>query len=748
MKNLLIVESPGKVAKIKSFLGSDWTVLASCGHIRELAKDTPDSLGFILAGDRVETHYIFRDGRSQETVSRIRAAAKHAGTIILATDEDREGESISWHLADVLGLKSPQRATFTEITKPAVLKAVSNPRSLDRNLVAAARCRDCLDKLVGYQISPLVWQLDNGSTSAGRVQSATLHLICVREQQIQSFVPQDYWSVYVIYAEGFKAFYVGDERSAAEEPVGESDDAGEEDKNKSAQGTRVTSQEQAEKLVKVAQNNSHRILKIEGKTDLKKPPAPFTTSALQQAAGVRLGLSPEVTMKVAQTLYEGGHITYMRTDSVALSPEFKSAVRDYLGKSDPDNVPEQASAFKNKDSAQEAHEAIRPTHVETLPDSAGALAGKEVALYDLIWRRAVASQCKPAALQKTIIVTESDGLKWTARGQVVTTAGYTKYWNDISADSQLPSLQGGQTLTLKSASADKKETVPPSRYSEPKLVQLMEREGIGRPSTYAATLAVLKNREYVSLKGKQLQPTKRGIEVDRFLAEALPDLIRADFTAKVEGTLDAIAQGSESWEKWLNEWNQSYLVPALEKAQIVVRRINPNYKPKKAVQAVVTEIVCPTCGKQMSKVAHQVKNADHFLKCDNRNGGCGAAMFLNESGEYVLAAPQINKSSGGNENDRKTSSAPTSGKSKPKGGKGGGKPASQSAPSAIATTEHNCPVCQSSLERYNYSRDGKNKAMLRCSKQENRRDSCKDVAFFQQNQNGWWSPKFGELTGS
>jgi DNA topoisomerase-1 len=758
MKNLLIVESPGKIKKLKSILGNDWIVLASCGHIRELAKDTPDSLGFVLLGDRIETHYIIRDARSEENIAKIRTAALQASTVILATDEDREGESISWHLKEVLGLKNPRRATFTEITKPAVLRAIAQPRQLDENLVAAARCRDCLDKLVGYRVSPLVWQLNNGSVSAGRVQSAALHLLCEREREIERFVPQDYWLVFVEYVEGFKAFYAGSDKSVqpdVDESSGGSDDAAdEEDEGDVTPGTRVSTQEQAFRLVNIAQTHPHQVVEVKGRTDAKKPPTPFTTSALQQAAGVRLGQSPEQVMRVAQHLYEQGLITYMRTDSVVLSSEFCSAAGEWLLHNDPDNIRKSALQFKNKEKAQEAHEAIRPTHVEQTPNSVD-LTGQELALYDLIWRRAIASQCADAVLQKTTILTKSGSVSWLVRGQVLVSPGYTVYWNDISADSQLPSLSEGQRLTLKAATSQKKQTTSPPRYTQPRLVQLLEKVGIGRPSTYAPTIAVLKSREYVSLKGKRLQPTRKGTEVDEFLLNALPELLQADFTAQMEQTLDSIAQGKENWEYWLNQWNASYFVSALAKAQSIVNKINPTGQPsKKSVETVTTDIHCPNCDRVMLKIFyHSPKmHGDHFLKCDAHSGGCGAAMFLDESEEYVLAelvdgrqsrtknSRQLTKASHSKPSSRTLSPMPM------RSQKEASEAASSSGSSTATQTSHACPVCGNPLEQYSYHKDGQAKSMLRCAVKGNRGGKCKDVAFFKTQTGNWWSPQLGELT--
>ena len=363
-----------------------------------------------------------------------------------------------------------------------------------------------------------------------------MHLLCVREREIQAFVPQDYWSVWVTYEEGFKAFY----RSSPKPQHKSAKDSG--DKKAEKESERVTSQERADELVAIAQIHPHQVLQIEGKQASQSPPPPFVTSTLQQAAGSKLHFSPEQTMKVAQSLYEKGHITYMRTDSVILSAPFCKSVRQYLQQHDPTNVPRKTTRHRAVKGSQEAHEAIRPTEVNHLPQQLQrALSSDEARLYELIWNRAVASQCAPAQLRKTRIVTQSGEAYWEARGQVLEFAGYTRYWNNISADSVLPAVTQGQALRRSQAQADQKQTQPPPRYSEPKLVKLMEQKGIGRPSTYAPTIKTLRQREYVSLLQGKLQPTALGLELDGALEKLLPDLIQPEFTAQMETALDAMA---------------------------------------------------------------------------------------------------------------------------------------------------------------------------------------------------------------
>ena len=719
MLKLLLIESPGKLKKLGQILGAGWIVKASMGHIRELANDGEDALGFDLDGDRVNCRYEPRSDRARSVLKELRQTVKQVTEVYIATDPDREGETIGWHLTQELRLKQPKRVTYSEITIAAVTAAIANPKTLDQNLIAAGRARDCLDKLVGYKGSKhLVWALNNGAKSMGRVQSATLHLLCQREKEILAFVPQDYWSVWVEYIEGFKAFYRSS-INAKKDEISEHDDATNSIDSK-PESDRVTSQAEADRLVAIASSNPHQVVQVEKKTTSQSPPPPFITSTLQQAAGAKLRFSPEFTMKIAQSLFEAGYITYMRTDSVTLSDQFCAAVRQYLEQNDPNNVPANAARHRSSKGAQEAHEAIRPTEVFLTPEQISSRVGEdENKLYELIWNRAVASQCRPAQLDKTRIVTQSGEVFWEARGQVLTFPGYTVYWNNISNDSELPNVQQGQAVTLKQAGADKKQTQPPPRYTEPKLVQLMERKGIGRPSTYSPTIKTLKERQYVELSKDKLQPLQLGMELDAFLERVLPDLIAAEFTAKMERELDAIASGKLDWERYLTSWNRDYFAPALEKAIREIAKVKPTLSNSNGVKTSaqpskeVTNIQCPNCRRQMTQVFSKSKKlkADHFLSCDERMGGCGTVMFLNQkSGNYELPYSE-------------------------------GKP----SPNPQSLTEHFCPVCSSPLESHEYSKEGQTKVMLRCSNPKTRQKKCKDVAFFESKRGGWWSPKFGEL---
>ena len=720
-KRLLIVESPGKVKKLSKILGHEWIVRASCGHIRELSNEGDDSLGFFMDGNRVRCRYIPRSQQAKETISKLKSAVKQVSEVVLATDPDREGETIAWHLKEALGLREPKRVVYTEITEAAVRAAIAKPRRLDSNLVGAGLCRDCLDKLVGYKGSPLVWALNNGAKSVGRVQSATLHLICQREREIITFVPQDYWSVWVDYVEGFRAFYKGLTNSSPETSEQENQEIDDTviKKSEKAESKKVLSEAEADRLVAEARKHPHQIIQYEGKTSYRQPPPPFITSTLQQAAGSRLKFAPEKTMQVAQKLYEAGLITYMRTDSVMLSPEFCDSVRKWLEQNDPDNLPNKTARHRSKKNAQEAHEAIRPTNIfRPSVELRVELSSDEFNLYVLIWKRAVASQCRPAQLRKTLVIIKSGEILWQARGQVVEFLGYAKYWANLSKDTILPSLQQGQILTLENAGHEKKQTQPPPRYSEPKLVQLMERKGIGRPSTYSPTIATLKKRGYVQLTKSNLQPTNLGLEVDDFLQKALPDLLKTEFTAQMEDALDSIASGKQTWQKYLTNWNQDYFAPALVKAKtvpIAASAVSTSGNKTATVERNYdkSRTRCPECNNHLAKIKSSKVKKKYFLKCVS---GCENVVLFWSDYNKSWQPPRSK--------DNKTSTA-------------------KKPPAKI--TKYPCPVCKKPMEEYGYTKDGQQKTMLRCSDSNSRKQKNHKEAVYFNTAKGWWSPKFGNL---
>ncbi len=807
MTNLLLIESPGKLKKLSQILGAGWIVRASMGHVRELANDGEDALGFDLGETSVDCRYEPRGDRGKKVLAELRQAVKQANTVYIATDPDREGETIGWHLQQALRLNNPRRVIYSEITPQAVRAAIAHPRTLDQALIAAGRARDCLDKLVGYKGSKhVVWKLNNGAKSMGRVQSATLHLLCQREQTIRGFQPQDYWSVWVEYAEGFKAFYRaqgGATRANAAEAVDDATDgasgvaeSGAEAKA-GPESDRVTSQAEADRLVAIARSHPHQVIKLEGKTTTQLPPPPFITSTLQQAAGAKLRFSPEQTMKVAQTLYEAGHITYMRTDSVTLSAEFCATVRDYLAQTDPTNLPKTAPRYRANKTAQEAHEAIRPTDIRRIPAALAAqVSGDAAQLYDVIWHRTVASQCCGARLRKTRVVTAAGSTHWEARGQVVEFAGYTRYWNNLSADSALPGVQSQQAVHLKQAGADAKQTQPPPRYTEPKLVQLMERQGIGRPSTYAPTIKTLKERHYVQIEKGKLQPTALGMDLDGALAKLLPDLIQPEFTAQMEAALDAIAHGQQDWQTYLTTWHRTYFAPALNQAGRLLgtgmvgtgivsgtaTRV-PSGNPLEA-SVVATDISSGVIsGKSPRGKAGgrspSAKTTTKTPKTTTKTRAKAKAIAKTASIGKTTTIPTATKTPLATKTAPAMKTAPTAPIPCPKCQKALNKvpstspklqadhylkcgagcgtvmfwnaqaaqyelPYAQRPPNPDAFTDHPCPVCGALLERYTYTKEGKPKTMLRCSLPDHRRGKCQEVAFF-VGRDGFWSPKFGTL---
>jgi len=575
---LLIIESPGKLKKITQYckeLGYDAVVKASMGHIRELFSTGEDGWGFAIDGNKITSDWSVTASK-KKNVADIKSQAK-GRRVILATDGDREGESIAWHLAQVLKLKNPDRITYAEITKPALKAALDKPRKLDDGLVGAALGRAHLDKMVGYSGSKrVVWALDIGAKSMGRVQSSALWILVKRELEIRNFKPTTYFSLTTTYGEGFKALYRAASTKASES-VEVVDDSGEE--KAGSESDRVTDKAVAEKILAIARSTPHQVTKVESKKTSQNPPAALTTSTLQQVAGSKLKFSPDQTMGVAQKLYEGGHITYMRTDSVALSEGFCDSVRQYLEQHDPENVPTKVAKHGNKEGAQEAHEAIRPTDINQDPKQI-KLSGEELALYTLIWQRAIATQCAPAQLNKTCVSIQSGSTNWEVRGQSLAFAGYTKHWNNLSGDSLLPVLKEGQTLKLIQVSADQKQTSAPGRYTEPKLVQEMEKKGIGRPSTYASTIKTLKDREYIKIpkaKGMaKIEVTSMGLELMDVLDRVLPNIVRPQFTAEMEKSLDQVASGKLEWEKFLIEFYEKTFSPALIAAEKTIQ----DYKRK------------------------------------------------------------------------------------------------------------------------------------------------------------------------
>jgi DNA topoisomerase I len=571
-KKLVIVESPAKAKTIAKYLGDDFEVLASVGHIRDLAepkelpadkKKGPLAKFSIDVDNGFEPFYVISAGKSK-TVNDLKAALKGADELFLATDEDREGEAIAWHLLEVLKPKVPvRRMVFNEITKEAINEAKNNTRELNTDLVQAQETRRVVDRLVGYEISPVLWRKINRGLSAGRVQSPAMRMIVQRERERMAFVSASYASVTVQLEKTGTEFEaklhsVNGQRLAS----GKSFDSN----GKLSQDASVLTPEDADAIAKGIVGEQLKIVSVEAKPSTRKPYAPFTTSTLQQEASRKLGMSAKQAMDTAQQLYQDGHITYMRTDSPNLSQQAIAAARAagaLLGK---DLLPDSPRLYGAKSkNAQEAHEAIRPSgesfrHPDELK---GVLAGKTHGLYELIWRRTVASQMADAKLSTTSIRFEANAagkqLELTASGTTVTFKGFLAVYDETreeetEAEAKLPILAEGEALPALSAEAKGHQTQPPARYTEASLVKALEEQGIGRPSTYAAIISTIISKGYVVKQGSALVPEWIAFTVTRFLEENFGKLVDYAFTAKMEGDLDQIALGELDREKWLTEF--------------------------------------------------------------------------------------------------------------------------------------------------------------------------------------------------
>lgn len=571
-KKLVIVESPAKAKTIAKYLGDDFEVLASVGHIRDLAepkelpadkKKGPLAKFSIDVDNGFEPYYVISAGKSK-TVSDLKSALKGADELFLATDEDREGEAIAWHLLEVLKPKVPvRRMVFNEITKEAISEAKNNTRELNTDLVQAQETRRVVDRLVGYEISPVLWRKINRGLSAGRVQSPAMRMIVERERERMAFVSASYASVTVQLEKSGTAFEaklqsVDGQRLA----TGKSFDAS----GKLTQDSTVLAAADADTISKSIIGQDLKVVSVEAKPSTRKPYAPFTTSTLQQEASRKLGMSAKQAMDTAQQLYQDGHITYMRTDSPALSQQAIAAARAagaLLGK---DLLPDSPRIYGAKSkNAQEAHEAIRPSgesfrHPDELK---GVLQGKTHALYELIWRRTVASQMADAKLSTTSVRFESTAagkkLELTASGTTVTYKGFLAVYDETreeetEAEAKLPVLAQGDILSALSAEAKSHQTQPPARYTEASLVKALEEQGIGRPSTYAAIISTIISKGYVVKQGSALVPEWIAFTVTRFLEENFGKLVDYAFTAKMEGDLDQIALGELDRTQWLNEF--------------------------------------------------------------------------------------------------------------------------------------------------------------------------------------------------
>ncbi|MBY0328975.1 type I DNA topoisomerase [Patescibacteria group bacterium] len=579
---LLIVESPSKAKTIEKYLDGAYTVRASVGHIRDLPKSQKKAIdiegGFIA-------HYEISKGK-EKVVDELRALAAKATEIVLAPDPDREGEAIAWHIEELLKadkkVKSPiTRVTFNEITKDAILTALEHPRAVDTNLRRAQEARRVLDRLVGYDLSGIIWQKVRYGLSAGRVQSPALRILVEREREIKAFIPEDYWVLSALVRTQGKAEIT---LNCVEEP---------------------RDKKEVDRIITIANKESWVVKDVKESEQKRSPKAPFTTSTLQQAASSRLSFSPSRTMQVAQKLYEAGHITYMRTDSTTISaaaiPAISTLIEKRLGK---EYLEVRTYKTKSKN-AQEAHEAVRPTHVEK--ESVGNTE-EQKKLYRLIWERTVASQMADAKVLKTRIVGNvvSDSIPdFTVTGSQVLFPGWLSI--DTAArgdDVELPAITKGEALTLITLTDTAKQTEPPNRYSEAGLVKELESRGIGRPSTYAAIISTLEIRGYIEKINRSLKPTDTGEVVSTFLEDNFMEYINDTFTAEMEDKLDDIAAGEREYKKVLTDFYKPFQKDVKEKMKLdkatTLGIADPQYK-------------CPKCG---SGMIIKLGRGGKFLSCD------------------------------------------------------------------------------------------------------------------------------------
>jgi len=574
---LVIVESPTKAKTIAKFLGKDFQIESSFGHIRDLPKS---KLG-IDPEKNFEPHYII-PLKAKKVVKALKLAAKKTDGVILATDEDREGEAIAWHLAQALELDpaTAKRIVFHEITKSAIEKAVQKPRHLDMNLVDAQQARRILDRLVGYKLSPFLWKKVGRGLSAGRVQSVAVRLIVARENEIRAFKPEEYWT---IAAELLKRQETRDKAQVIEAVLAKIDD-------KTIEKFDIKTKEQADVITKELEGQQFAVKVIEEKQFKKSPLPPFITSTLQQDAARRLGFSSKKTMFIAQRLYEHGLITYMRTDSVNLSQESLGAAKDWLTKElGKEYALPAPRVFASKSRlAQEAHEAIRPTDVFASPDSITDETDKK--LYKLIWQRFVASQMPVAKVATKVLDIAAGKYGLRASGQTILFDGFLKIWPQKLTEKDLPDVKQGEALDMKMVIPSQHFTEPPPRYSEATLIKALEEHGIGRPSTYAPTISVIQTRNYVVKEKGRFMPTEIGELVNKVLTEHFPQIVDIDFTAKMEEGLDNVAEGKEKWQQLIGDFYGPFEKNLTAKYEEVQKMIPPD-EP--------TDQVCDKCGKPM-----------------------------------------------------------------------------------------------------------------------------------------------------
>ena len=587
--DLVIVESPSKAKTIGKYLGPGYEVKASMGHVRDLPKS---KMSVDIEGGFIPNYQPIKG--KEDVISDLKKAAKKSDRVYLATDPDREGEAISWHLKELLGIPDDKtyRVTFNEITKKVVNESIASPRAIDQNLVDAQQARRILDRIVGYELSPLLWKKIRRGLSAGRVQSVATRLVVEREEEIRAFQPQEYWSIQADLGRvrpnlgGFQAMFHGREKKME-----------------------LHSEAEADAVIQAVSGQPFTVSKVKRQDKLRNPAPPFTTSTLQQEASRKLNMTPARTMSIAQQLYEGvditgegtvGLITYMRTDSLRLSEEAIAAAKGFIEhRYGREYYPPQARHYKSKGNAQDAHEAIRPSDVNLVPeDIKKDLTSEQFRLYKLIWSRFLACQMASAVYDSVSIEAHSAGYTFRASHSELKFSGFTAVYEEGRDDeeeapqSPLPDLREGEPLELKETRKEQHFTQPPARYSEATLIRALEEKGIGRPSTYAPTISTILNREYVVKEGRALRPTPLGEVVTGLMKDKFQDIVDPTFTAQMEEELDKVEEGSVDWKRVLSGFYEDFEAE-LHKAEQELdgERIK--------VPDEVSEEICPQCGRNL-----------------------------------------------------------------------------------------------------------------------------------------------------
>lgn len=633
MANLVIVESPAKAKTIQKYLGSGYEVMASMGHIRDLPKS---KMGVDKDND-FKPQYTDMKGK-EDVIKEMKKRAKKCDKVYLATDPDREGEAISWHIAQILKLDMEEnnRVAFNEITKTGVKSGMSNPHKIDVDLVNAQQARRILDRLVGYELSPFLWKKVKRGLSAGRVQSVAVRLVVDRENEIRKFVPKEYWSIDA-------KFTAPSSRKVFDAALVSVD----------GEKLEIPNQTEADVILKRLENAEYTVASVKKRVTKKQPAPPFITSTLQQEASRKLGFTAKRTMKAAQELYEGvdvegvgavGLITYMRTDSLRISDEAKAAAAEYIGTVyGKDYLPPEPRTFKSKNNAQDAHEAIRPSTPELTPERVkSSLSVDQFKLYKLIWERFIASQMANALLDTVSADISANGCIFRASGYSVKFDGFMALYvessdTEESSKKMLPELKANDILKLKSIAGNQHFTQPPPRYTEASLIKALEENGIGRPSTYAPTITTITSRRYVEHEGKALKPTNLGEVITDLMKEHFNNIVDAKFTAGMENSLDEVEHGNKDWVSTLHEFYDDFS-ETLKKAEDAMegKRVK--------VPDEETDVVCELCGRNMvikySKYGKflacpgfpECKNTKKIVtESDGNCPRCGKKMLLKKS---------------------------------------------------------------------------------------------------------------------